>query len=366
MARKTLTEMAQELERLKNSRYDVVAPSTELKAVYDVGTKTVKLTVPYITQDGSTIRDFPISTFAHSQIAEKCGIPKPYYDRMFTDGNVDLLNHNINTYIKNNDTRLVRIADFNDGKGQTVRALLSNQYRIIDSSDVFYASLNEFSYLTEKKGMHIEFPRLDLTDQHLYIKATSPDLSGEVFHFRDGRTEAVQGGVIISNSDVGVGAFKVEPFINVLVCHNGLIGDNKFIKIHLGKERGQGIIQYSSEINKLEDKILFEKIRELIRATFTPEIFNTWLDKINKVASTEVPKPTVVIDNIISKYDIPQKRRDELLNQFSKESQSIWGVAMTVNRIAQNEEDYENQIKYEKVASDILTLNPQVILKEVA
>ncbi len=218
--------------------------------------------------------------------------------------------------------------------------------------------------LFQQKGFNINVLRADLTDQHMYIKATSPDISGEVFHFKD-RTEPVQGGVIISNSDVGAGAFKVEPFINVLVCQNGLIGENRFTKIHLGKERSIGLV-VSEETNKLENDLVWSKLHDIIRSTFTPKLFQEWLDRINKVASNEIPKPTVAIDNIINKYEIPKNRRDVLLNQFSQESPTQWGIAMAITRLAQNEEDYENQIKYEKIGSDILQLKPEILVREVA
>jgi len=350
--RKSLSELAEELERQKNSRYDVVVPSDQL-IVLKEGNQ-IKIDVPL--PDGETKRH-GLTEWAHSQISDKTQIPKKYYDRMRETSQLDLLASNVNTWLPSKDKRLVRVLDGD------VRALLSDRYRIIDNYDVLFATLEEFQKLKEETGINIEIKRADLTDQHLYIKATSPDLTDEVIKTGD-RTEPVHGGIIITNSEVGAGAFNVKPFMNVLVCQNGLIGKHVFKRVHLGREKGIGLIDWSDDTLMKQDDALWAKIRDMIHGTFTPEVFHKWVDEMNKVASVEIEKPTLAIDNIIKKFDIGKNKKDDLLNQFAKETNTQWGLAMAVTRIAQDEETYEDQIKMEEIGTEILQTRPEELIKE--
>ena len=51
-----------------------------------------------------------------------------------------------------------------------------------------------------------------------YIKAVNPRLQAEV-----SPDDIVQAGVIISNSEVGLGSVSIQPLIYRLVCSNGMV-----------------------------------------------------------------------------------------------------------------------------------------------
>lgn len=352
--KKTLPEMMAELERQKATRKDIVVGTDALVMGVDLGTKTIFMDVPNI--DGTTEKH-GLTDFAHRQIATKCGIPLVYYDRLKTEQRNDLLARNVNEFLPDREKRLIRILD------NKVRAVLSDRYRIIDNYDTVFLVLEEMQKI-KARGIEVNIEQCSLTEEHLYMKITSPDLSGKVFHFRGRPDEAVQGGIIISNSEVGSGAFRVEPFINVLVCSNGLIGEHKFAKVHLGKERGIGLIDWSDATLEYQDMTLWSEIRDLIVNTFSVDVFKQWLDKINLVASTEITKPSIAVDNIIKRYDIPKTARDDLINQFMRESPTQWGLAMAVTRIAQDQKDYERQVDFERIGTKILETPVEVLVKE--
>jgi len=353
----SLQELVDELERQKANRYDVVVPSEQLIVSFDAGTNTVCIDVPQ--PDGKSKRH-GITPYAHQQIATKCSIPWKYYEKMKDEEKLDLLARNVNTWLPSKDKRLVRVLDNN------VRALLSDRYRCIDNYDVLLETLSKFKDLQKERNISIEIKENTLTDRRLYIKATSPDLVGEVFHFPNRPPEPVHGGVIISNSEVGAGSFKVEPFINVLVCQNGLIREKIFKRVHIGREREIGYVEWSDETLELQDATLMAKIRDMITQTFDPETFQKWIDEINNVARTEILKPTIAVNNIVKHFKLSESKKEALINQFARESPTQWGLAMAVTRVAQNEENYEKQIELEKVGAQILEkkLTP-IIVKEV-
>lgn len=342
--KKTLSELVKELERQKTNRYDIVVPTDQLKLGVDLGTNTIYMDVPQINNMPN--KKHGLTRYAHEQLATKCQIPQRYYDKMREENKLDLLAKNVNTWLPDREKRLIRVLD------DQVRAVLSDRYRIIDNYDMLFQSLTEFKKLQET-GLTINIKESSLTDRHLYLKVTSPDLSGRVMHYKD-KEEPVEGGIIISNSEVGCGAFRVEPFINVLVCQNGLIGEHKIAKVHLGKERGIGLIDWSDQTLEYQDMALWSEITDLIHSTFDPVIFKQWLNKINDVAGIEIQKPTLAVDNIIKKYAIPQTIKEDLINQFMKESPTVWGLSMAVTRVAQQQENYEKQIDLERIGNQII------------
>ena len=115
-----------------------------------------------------------------------------------------------------------------------------------------------------------------ITDAQLYIQALFSRLEGEVR-----RGDPVQGGVIVSNGEIGNGALSIRPMIYRLVCTNGLISgqiaeDAHLRRNHVGRriESGEDYAVYSDETLKADDRALTLKIRDSIRVLAQPGLFN--------------------------------------------------------------------------------------------
>ena len=358
-----LSKLAQELERQMKNRYDVVVSTDRLCALKDEN-DNIKMDVAFYDTDSNLVhKTHGLTDWAHIQISDKCGIPMRYYRRMMDEGQIDLLSHNINTWIPSKEKRMVRVLD------NKVRALLSDGYQPIDNHDVLFTALEEIKKLREQSGMFVDVKSAKVTDRRMYLKFTSPDLSDEIIKFRKGNTEPVQGGVVISNSEVGCGAFSVQPFINVLVCQNGLISQRILRRVHIGKKKEIGVINWSDKTRELESELLLNQVRDMIQQTFDKQVFHSWVDEINGIAQVEVPKPEIAIDNVISHFKLPKSKKDSLLSEFTGNAPNTgntqWGVAMAVTRLAQEEESYDERINLEEIGAKILSkeITP-VLLKD--
>jgi hypothetical protein len=319
----------------------------------------IKMELPVVREDKTVNQAFPITEYCHKQIADKTKIPMRYYQRMRDESKLDLLCDNIMSWLPDKDKRFIRLLD-TQGDGVTrVRALLSDRYRVIDNYDVLLNAMKTFRNISD----NIAIKTATLTETKLYIKATSKELVDEI-HKIKGR-DIVEGGITISNSEVGAGAYRVVPFMWVERCKNGLMGDESFAKIHLGKERGIGLLDWSDETLELEDRALWSKIEDIINATFNPEIFRSWVDKINGVSTIKLEEPTVAFNNIIKSEKIPDNKRDELLMHFGNEEPTLWGLSNAVTRLAQDLPNYDEQIEFEEKGRKILDMNPQEICKQV-
>ena len=350
--------LAEELARQKQTKRDFIVPSEQIQAETVELESGKKIMLHFPQPETEKKMAYGITEHCHDQIADKTKIPRTFYQRL-KDSHPQLLVTNINELIKEKDARLVRTLDGN------ARALLSDRYRIIDNYDVLFNAMDVFKKLNDERNSQIFIKRADLTDTRLYIKALSNNLVDEVLGKKDGKIKGdpVEGGIIIANSEVGNGKYKVMPFMNVIRCTNGLIDEKTFARVHLGKKQEIGEIDWSDETLQLEDEALWSKIRDLITGTFNPEIFRKWVERINSVAQTDIEKPIVAVNNVVKNYDIPKERTEELLTTFAQEGYTQWGLSNAVTYLAQKESNYEQQIKMEQIGTKILEAKVEELVK---
>lgn len=320
-----MLELVEELERQKRNSLDLIVDSRQLRANAN-GRITIE-----IPEYG----DFELTEWAHSQLAEKLGIPKKYYDRMRNAGKLDLLADNINAWIEERDRRLIRILD---GR---IRAILSDRYRIMDNYDILFLALDEF-----KQKETVEIHRTDLTETMMYLKAIDNTLTAEI---RD--SDSVSGGLIIRNSEVGASSLRVEPFILRQVCSNGLIASQALRKIHLGRQMEGGEI-WSDETKELEDKALWAKVRDVIRATFDKQIFESWVEKLRESTEIVIEKPIKAVNNIAKLIGLSEEKKNQLLMHFSEHTK--YGLVNAVTTLARESESIDEQIRLEEFGGKLL------------
>ena len=170
------------------------------------GVKPVSYTHLDVYKRQELIEPMTITGIAHRQIGTHLRIPAAYYDRM-REERPDLLAYNANTWFKQeNSQRMLRTLD------GSARAYLSNRYRRIDNIDIAGVTLPILGGLPD-----IRFESCQITESRMYIKAVNPRLQAEV-----SPADIVQAGVIISNSEVGLGSVSIQPLIYRLVCSNGM------------------------------------------------------------------------------------------------------------------------------------------------
>ena len=185
-----LVELATEIMRRAESKRDFVAETPDL--VFSENALAI-----------GTAGCFPLTDHAHGQIADRVGIPKRYYNRMKAEAPA-LLADNVNHWFQETpERRMIRTLD-----GQA-RAFLSDRYHRIDNEQIADAVLP----VLVADGGHGAVVSCCVTEAKLYLQALFPRLEGEVQ-----RGDPVQGGVIISNGEIGNGALDIRPMIYRLVC----------------------------------------------------------------------------------------------------------------------------------------------------
>ena len=329
-----LAELAEELKRRSESKVDYDLKTHNLAMDPERGTIRIK-------NEG----EFAVSEHAHGQIAARLNVPKKYYDRMRVDA-PDLLATNVNHWFnKQDEHRLVRTLD------GSIRAVLSAGYLCLDNWDLARLAAQEL------QGIDAIVKSCQVTDNRLYIQAVTPKLQGEI---RVG--DVVQSGIIISNSEVGLGNFLVEPLLLRLVCLNGLISNDHSMKRRHVTRRMEGLgddgdrILSNSTKRKIDDAF-WHTVRDVIRFGVSEDGFQTMRRKF--VESTEVKvkaEPEDIVERVSVSYLLTEGEKSMVLRNYLKaDDNTKYGLVNAVTAVANLDDiSYDRAVELERLGGEIL------------
>ena len=137
-----------------------------------------------------------------TQICQKLEIPVKYFKRLPDEMKMTVANFDLRR-LKGTFVSLVR------GKGEWIRAFLSAEYVAYNNSEIAQTaeSLLGNGALTVKSFV--------LEETHMFLKIISED----IWDVESG----LKAGIMIGNSEVGMGSVSVEPFVFRKPCTNDLI-----------------------------------------------------------------------------------------------------------------------------------------------
>ena len=335
---KSIGELYQHLEEQRENRKDIIADTRSLVVSSTEGITTLSVST------GDDILSYSVSDVSHRQIAERLNIPFKYYERMRADY-PELLDKNINGWLqKNPEKRMLRTLD---GK---LRAFLSDRYRRLDNLELVDHVL---PVIAQMKGCSIE--SCDITETHLYMKIINKTLKAEIVP-----GDIVQAGFVISNSEIGRGALKVEPLVYRLVCRNGMISkDLAHKKYHAGRQvedTDAAYELYSDETLAADDKAYFLKVQDIVSAAVDEARFSLTVDKMR--ASMNVPtgdNPVKTVEVLGDKYILNKTERATILRHFIMSNDyTAFGLVNAVTRCSQDIPDYNRATELERLGGTLL------------
>ena len=335
---KNVQELYLKLEEQRDHRKDIIADTRSLVINTTSGLSTISVST------GNDILAYSVSDVAHRQIADRLGVPFKYYDRMRLEYPA-LLDQNINGWLqKQPEKRMLRTLD---GR---LRAFLSDRYRRLDNLELVDHVL---PVIAQMKGCSIE--SCDITETHLYMKVINKIMKAELTP-----GDVVQAGFVISNSEIGLGALKVEPLVYRLVCRNGMISkDLAHKKYHAGRQvedTDAAYELYSDETLAADDKAYFLKVQDIVSAAVDEARFSLTVDKMR--ASMNVPtgdNPVKTVEVLGDKYILNKTERATILRHFIMSNDyTAFGLVNAVTRCSQDIPDYNRATELERLGGTLL------------
>lgn len=332
---KDLPTLAAELQRRAKAKQDLVADTRNI-GISDNGRQLV-------INQGTRISCYDLTALAHRQIGEHVGIPSKYYERMLADA-PGLLQINVNDWFAREPARrMVRTLDGN------ARAFLSDKFRRLDNEDVADAALNA---LLARNLAQVE--SCEVTDTRLYIKALFPRVEAEV---KAG--DVIQAGVVISNSEVGLGALSVRLLMYRLVCLNGMIRDTVSRQSHVGRQvmADETGVVYREETVAADDKALMLKLEDTI-ASVAGTPFQRAIESMRVAAGSEpIAKPVQAVEILARTIGLTIGQKDSVLERLIKGGDyTKYGVANAITNLANDEGDYDVATQLEELGGRMIDL----------
>jgi hypothetical protein len=113
-----------------------------------------------------------------------------------------------------------------------------------------------------------------------------------------------------------------------------------------------GEIEWSDETRELEDRALWAKVRDVIRATFDRRIFRSWVEKLRESTKIVLEKPVEAVDNIVGHLGLSEEQKQRLLIYFSEPTK--YGLINAVTNLAAQTKNADEQVRLEEFAGSLL------------
>lgn len=344
---RTLPEVLKELQYQQSLKRDLIAPASAITMLPDG--KTVHL----MHESGGFEEEFSASSLFHSQVGASLNIPAKYYELMRSQ-KPELLAENVNAWFGSREQNyMLRSLDYPEGN--LARALLSDRYRRIDNMQIAETILPLFAGVPD-----IDVASCEVTESRMYLKIVNKRLEADVVP-----GDTVQGGVVISNSEVGLGAVSVQPLLYRLVCTNGMVvNDLRERKTHVGRAAKalEGTFAFlSDETMEAEDKAFMLKLRDVTMAAIEESRFNAVIDRLREAKDAPITgRVTDVVELTSKAYDLTQTEQGSVLDYLiSGGDLSLYGLSNAVTRASQDVESYDRATALEGIGWQVATMPPK-------
>ena len=338
-----IEELATEIMRQNELKEDYVVDSRQL--LMECCDSELFLRVMN-ADGGDRIEPLCIADNAHRQIGARLGIPTKYYSRMLEEGR-ELLTENVNYWFKQNpEQRMLRVME---GR---VRAFLSNRYLRIDNHEVTCAVMPVIGEIP-----NVQFASNQITDNHLYMKVVNPNMQREI---APGKT--VQAGMVVCNSETGLGTFYVTPMIYCPELEFGMITDQGKVKrTHSGPtyRTSEHFLLRPESFLMADDNAFLEKIRSSVREALDEEAFEQTVAEMRDAIDARINEADIpyVVNVAANTFGITETEEQGVLqNLMESEDMTRFGLASAVTRQSIVSESYERATDLEEISYRMLTM----------
>ena len=291
----------------------------------------------YLNIPGRFGESYLLNETARSQLATRLEIPYRYAEKLRME-EPRLLDQNLNTlFRRSGEKRLIRTL------GSQCRAVLSPNYRILDNYAFLGTLLPLLAQLPDAK-----LNEAYLTETHLNISLVFQSAQGYV---KPG--DPVRYGVMLANSEVGMGSLAAWSFIHRLICSNGLVvteSDGPNVRrVHLGKRM--------EDLAKLpSDRDVWLEYGDVVRATADNNRLPGILHRLQLAAQSPVMEaPEETIEKLAKRFQLTREEGERVLRQYvASQDLSTWGLVNAVTEAAKDADTIQRRVELQTIGGRLL------------
>lgn len=328
---------------------------------------------PLTNASGDPAADLPYDALdvAHGQIVSKLPIPafKRGYDFLHDDEPAQLaqlINHYFRKIGKNWLIRTFR-PDNEDGTERgIIRAVLSDQYSVINNYDVFMRASETLMNL----GIQADV-RANLSTRNMYVEYRFPQKGVRADEFvrnyenphpnrddgGDVDSRRVYPSFLLRNSEVGKGAFEIQPRLIVQVCGNGIIRSKDALrKIHLGETMQSGVVKFSEKIRRKARELAQDQVEEAVETFVSDDyLYDAINDLLADGANEELEHPREALSNAADEIGLTEEEEKEVEDFFARGRDTRRSaIPNAVSAYAQHVDDPDRAFELEEKAWSVL------------
>jgi hypothetical protein len=234
----------------------------------------------------------------------------------------------------------------------------------MDNLDVLVAAIDG----VRQAGVDVEIDGCDLSDRRMYVRIKAPEVQALAPALLKGYKSPFSGesgtdcpvvfaGLVISNSEVGSGAFSIVPRMIVKVCSNGMtIARDAVRNVHLGSKLDHGVIRWQQDTEQTNLKLVTQKTRDSVATFLDVEYMQKVLADMEELSDKEIK----VVDDVklvTKKLAFDQEQSDLVFAMFVKGGTiTAGGVMHAVTAAASQTKDADKAAEMEASAFKALEL----------
>lgn len=320
----------------------------------------------YMEEDGHHVepllalpdnKDYPTGFYINDtmaqQMSSKLEMPIKYWHKCLKEA-PELFQDNVNHWLHEKPTRkMVRTME------NTGRAFLSDRFACIDNFDVLEAVLPTL------KRHEVDFKESYITDDKMYLRASIPSIARDI---NPQVGDVVEFGVLISNSETGLGKVKINPMLHRLACLNGMIVQDKKFAVSRKHIGARWDIDVNREVLREEtiyqnDKAWLMTVQDQMNDLFNGQTFEEISGIMLKSHNSEpVERPKKAVEEITKIYKFSEMEADDVLAALYKgdskqQDHNKWGMSNAITAAASNCGNADRAIEMETIGWEVLSLN---------
>ena len=279
----SLTRLMKQVQENAALKQDFTAPTKDLQLETQItdGDNANKSQVILEATGGEPTKILTVNEVALQQISSKSEIDIRTVRRL-RDHYPDELDTIINAIWQREPKGIMlrTFVDKDDSDKGVLRAFTSSSYKVFDNEDVL---TNTLPQLVDSPA-DWQVVNGTLTDQRMYLRLKSLNQVAE-----PAVGDAMANGLLISNSEVGLGSVNVQQLIYTLICKNGMTTANKSRSTHVTSSRGTDSWSIlTDEAKSADNQALSLKLRDLVGHFANRESFDQVIDQMRLAHSEKV------------------------------------------------------------------------------